>query len=425
MPVCLNVSPESSIEGAPWPSRTIPGSACQLLRPRSHPRRHPARPRHHGRPRRHGHRRRGHPRLGPPPRLRHLLDVPPAVRPADLAVRPVGDRHLDGRPGRPGRLLVPQLRRRTRRVPHGGLRVVHHRRPGRDGLLPPPAAAVPRVPAAHLRDRHPAPAPGALHPAQDRARDAAPGPAAAPRDRGRRAVRDRGGRRLPEPRAVRRLPRRRRLRARRHRRGAGAVPRAGPRLGRGHPPALLRARRRHGARGPRRLRHLARAAPDRLGPRGLGDRAGRRTVPHRRRRAADPHATGGGAAAAAPRAAAGRRGRRPLQAGLRRGLLAARSAGALPAAPGRRRPREGPRRGPGVLPAVPRRPRRRHLQDAQVPVDGRRRGAAAGVAAPPERVRRRPVQDEAGPADHPAGPVPAALLRRRGPAAPQRAARAR
>ncbi len=100
-PYALNVSPESSIEGALWPSRTIHGSSA---------------PSAYDPGRTHGD-------IRLVLAITAVLDVmvivvavilawdlrlafdifsmsPLRLRPADLAVRPVGDRHLDGRPGR-------------------------------------------------------------------------------------------------------------------------------------------------------------------------------------------------------------------------------------------------------------------------------------------------------------------------------------
>ena len=172
-------------------------------------------------------------------------------------------------------------------------------------------------------------------------------PAAAPRDRGRRAVGHRRGRRLPEP-----------------RRSTSATRWSGPASPTASPSSRTASRCRCSgpsadtrrlcaergadtvlvARGGYGTSHeLRRIAWD---LEGSEHRPGRRTVPHRRRRPAHPHAPGRRAAAAAPRAAAGRRGRRPLQADLRRALRrAARCWSCSPLLAGRRRPRQGSRTG--------------------------------------------------------------------------------
>ena len=101
-----------------------------------------------------------------------------------------------------------------------------------------------------------------------------------------------------------------------------------------------------------------------------------------------------------------------------------RAAGPGSAARRRRRPRQGPGRRPGVLPAVTRRPRRASLRHAQVPLDGGRRRAAPGRAASTgTRATACCSRCRTDPRITPFGQVPAPLLGRRAPAAVQRAAR--
>ena len=237
---------------------------------------------------------------------------PPTLDPDQSALGhrcAVGDGHLDPRARRPGCLLAAAVRCRQ-----GGVQDrLHGDRPrcrrGRDGLLPAQPRPLPRVRPAHVLPRAPD-APG-----RALLRASAPAPVAGARKLLHRVVAVGG------PAAIREL-----VEVLRRERYAGyeivgaCVP-VGipvdedeltvPHLGAVEDPRRVceSSRRGHCARRPRRLRVLRGPASDRLGPRGLGHRPGRRTRPCTDvAGSAHPHAPRRRAAAAPRRGAAGRRG---------------------------------------------------------------------------------------------------------------------